>query len=159
MSDTIPPLRFSCDHRFSEHGLGEGSPPLSATGQSAPTSSLSRFQSTPVPVLVPSTYTSAHQRHGEHAHAQLLIHLVLLVCDTVALRACPCSLVCQDLRLVLLMCNMVALQACPWQPCTLEPGGSSTTSLGLAGGDMVICSAGMAELRSCLMENASRKQA
>ena len=47
----------------------------------------------------------------------------------------------------------------PQQPCTLGPGGSSTTSLGLAGGDTVICGVGAAELRSCLMENASRKQA
>jgi hypothetical protein len=56
----------------------------------------------------------------------------------------------------------LSLQPCtpgPRQPCTLGPGESSTISLGLAGGDTVICGAGAAELRSCLMENVSRKQA
>ena len=106
-----------------------------------------------------STCTSAHQRHGEHAHAQLLVHLALLVCDTVALRACP------------------------WQPYTLRPGVARVRHGGLASlslaalyartwwelnnvtrsGQTVIRSLAVRAQQSCrvaelLDENASRQQ-
>jgi hypothetical protein len=76
--------------------------------------------------------TSAHQPHGKNAHARLLVHLVLLECDTVALRAClPSGLVRPDLV---------------------------GARLGLGIRSIVgHCGAGVAEkIQSCLMENASR---
>ena len=50
-----------------------------------------------------------HQRHGQHAHARLLVHLALLECDTLYNKLVPGSLVCPYLVEHLLELNKVQL--------------------------------------------------